>query len=220
MDEAHSLPEAEGIFFKKPSGALWLLLIAGIVAFTWAVLGFIAALVLRVNFLTLHLLSTLPAMMGTAALAAAWSIARAPEEVGVGAQGVRIASRRASRFYSWEEIGWSNIHTQAMGGHRCVKLYDTRGRTFAKLSDAIGDFDDMAKLIAKRIAAKEGDTADRVRRIKKKQQAVLMGIFGLFFLALAVGLLWDTSNKRRENALLQTAAVPGEAQIEDRFLAP
>jgi hypothetical protein len=102
---------------------------------------------------------------------------------------------------------------------RLLKLYDARGKRFAKLSNALGDFDLLVELIDKRIAAKEGDTAGRIQLAKAKRTAVFSGLVGIVLLGLAGALAWMAHEEMRAARLLETTGVLGAAEIEERILA-
>src|SRR5262245_728349 len=110
MDEADSLPElGEEVFEVRPTATsttvLWLA--GGVAAFGVAAVGFVLTLLLQLDPISMHLVTTLPAIFGVGALLAGWTMARTPREVGVGAGGLRIQSRRGSHVYGWDQIGWS-----------------------------------------------------------------------------------------------------------------
>jgi hypothetical protein len=220
--EPVSIPEPEGIFQVRKQAAshavLWLL--GGIGLLGFAAFGFLIAMIGRVNQFSLHTMTTLPTILGLGAILAAWSKFRAPREVGVGPNGIRVDSGRQSRTYGWDQIGWSAVQTGGVGLQRSLRLYDVRGRTLVDLSDAIEDFDALAELIKRRIAAKGDPAAGRIQTSKAKRTATLAAVMGVVLLAACAALAWNTHTEIRAARLLEESAVPGQAQIERRFLAP
>jgi hypothetical protein len=221
VDKADSSDDIEAIFVPGKSEHVYaaLSLVGGILAFGVAAIGFAVSLALRVNQLSMQFMTTLPALSAFWAFAAAWSFARTPREVGVGPDGVRICRGGDSRLYPWDDIGWAMTSVTAFG-RRLLKLYDARGKMFAKLSSALADFDLLVELIDKRIATKGGDAAGRLQLAKAKRTAVTTGLAGIGFLGVACAMGWMTHEKTRGAQLLEKTGVPGEALIEQRFLAP
>src|SRR5438034_4787472 len=100
MRKRNPFPEGEEEQFRlresaATSALLWLF--GGLAALGLAAVGFVVALVADVNQLSLHLITTLPTLLGLGALLSAWMTARTPRAVGVGPDGIRIVSRRRSR---------------------------------------------------------------------------------------------------------------------------
>src|SRR5262245_16109605 len=154
MNEPSRALEPEGIFQVRKQasthGVLWL--VGGIGLVVFAIFGFLVAIVVGVNQIALHSVTTLPMMLGFGSLYAAWNKLRAPREVGVGPNGIRIDTSRDSRTYGWDRIGWSTVQTGGMGFQRSLRIYDVKGRHLADLSDAIEDFDGLVDAIKQRIA--------------------------------------------------------------------
>ena len=215
-DDEHVFPLRQ----SAATGAL-LWLAGGIAALALAAVGMGVALVVRVDQLALHFMTTLPTVIGLGALCSAWMTARTPRAVSVGPSGVRIISRGAAQIYPWDQIGWSTVQPGSLNMlRRHLKLYNVEGRVVAQVSDAIEDFDTLTELIAARITAKEDETADRIGRAKAKRTAVFWAVAAVALLALAGAIAWMTHRDLRAARLLQESAVPGEAEIEERFLAP
>jgi hypothetical protein len=186
-----------------------------------AALGFVVALRARhVDQVTLQGMTTLPILLGLGALTAAWALARTPHMVTVGSQGLWIAGRRGSRRHSWEQIGWATVGTGALNFRRQLVVFDTRGKTIAKLSEAFDDFDTLVELVNQRIAGKATDTSEQIRVRKSKRTAVFTTSVGVLLLAVAVANVWMAHGEQRAARRLAEAGVPGEAEIVRRFLAP
>jgi hypothetical protein len=214
--------EAESLFFRSDSAgtkAVWWL-VGGIVGLGFAVLGMVVAIVARVDPLSVQVIATLPAIVGVGALTVAASLFRSPLQVAVGPRGLSIEGRRGKQTHSWDQIGWANVDTVTMTHRRQLVVYDTRGKTIARLSEAFDDFDAMADQIRDRIAAKGDDTSDRIRGRKAVRSAVLCTSVGLLMLAAMGFLAWHTHQEQRAAVRLEQDAVPGEAEIVRRFLAP
>lgn len=81
-------------------------------------------------------------------------------------------------------------------------------------------FDTMAELLAQRIADKQDDTSDQIRARKAKRSALICGVVGILLLAVAALNAWSTHRDQHAARLLEEVGIPGEAQLERRFLAP
>ncbi len=214
--------EAEHLFLRHESAAMnsvwWLLGGLGLLGF--AVVGFVVALVTRVDQLSLHTITTLPILIGLGMLTAAWTLARTPTQVAIGSDGMSIEGRRGSRRFTWSQIGWTNVAPGALHYRRQLVICDTDGKTIAKLSEAFDGFDTMVELVAQRIADKPDDTSDQIRAKKAKRSAAICGVVGTLLLVVAAFNAWSTHREQRAARLLEEVGVPGDAQIERRFLAP
>jgi hypothetical protein len=107
-----------------------------------------------------------------------------------------------------------------MGFQRSLGIFDVKGRKLADLSDAIEDFDGLVDLIKQHIAAKGDQTADKIQFSKAKRTATLSAVVGVLALVISGFLAWSNHNEIRAARLLEQSAVPGRAEIEERFLAP
>ena len=164
-------------------------LVAGIGLLVAGVFGFVMAAMTRVDQLTLHLVSTMPCILGIGALSTAWATARSAHAVSVDSQGLAVTYRQEAQRFGWDEIGWAATQPLVMNSaRRQMRVYGTDGRLVAKLSDAIENFDVMAALIESRIAVKEDGTADRLLLKKARRMAALTFLGGIAFTGLAVGL--------------------------------
>lgn len=214
--------DLEYIFLRRGSApataALWF--VGGFVALGFAALGMLIAFTGNVNQLSLHAMTTLPTLLGLMALTAGWSQAQAPTEVTVGPQGLSWHTRRGRRNATWERIGWATIGTGPMNHKRQLVVYDVDGKTITKISEAFDDFDGLADLVLQRITARDDDTADRLQLQKSRRTALFCGGAGVVLLAVAAANVWMARDQQRAKRLLAEQAVPGEADVVRRFLAP
>lgn len=197
---------------------LWLA--GGFVAFAFAALGFLAAQFSRGDEISLHFQTTLPATLGIGAFFTAWMMARAPLEVGIGPSGLRITSRRESRLHLWSQIGWSKIQTGPLDHRRYLLIYDLEGRKVAALSEALAGFDTLAEQIAGHLGSWGDGTAQRIQLAKARKSAVFVAVVSVVFIAVSAFVALETRDTIRAQRRLQESAVPGEARIEERHLAP
>lgn len=212
----------EVVFLRRQTMAtnplLWIA--GGIAGFLFAALGLWAAQRSPGNDITLHLQTSVPATLGLGAFLTAWRLARAPLEVGVGSSGLRITRRRGSQIHLWSRIGWSTVQAGALDHRRHLKVYDLEGRRLATLSQDLLGFDNLAEQVAARIAARQDGAAQKVSLVKARQSAVFIAVTSLVFLSLSAFVALETRDTSRAQRRLRESAVPGEARIERRFLAP
>jgi hypothetical protein len=223
MQEAGQIAEGEERVFRRVSSAATntvLYLLGGFGILGLAAVGLVIALFIRQDQITLHLMTTLPAILGIGALLTARRMTATPSEVGVSSQGVRVVRRRGTTFYQWNQIGWLRKGEAAISQRPFYQLYDVRGRTLLKLTDAMDGFESAGQLIAAHIAAKPDETAGGIRRRKARLFATFAAVFGALFVVAAGFLAWDTHAEIRAARLLREIGVEGTAKIEEKFLAP
>lgn len=220
MRESDSLPPPERIFKRQPSampGFVWYLF-GGLGVFA-GVVGFVLSQFIDRNLFTMHLMSTFPCIVAFFCFAYGWSVTQTPLAVGVGPASVRIKTQKQRRTYSWDEIRWCRVQEGGLDQGRLI-IYDTSGKEIASISKLFRDFDELAELVSSYVGTKTDKTADRIQLSKARRAAVFSAILGLFGLASAPFLAWYTYDEQRAERLLQEAAVPGEATVEELFLAP
>jgi len=217
-----ALDDLEYVFLKRSnasvSAALWF--VGAAVAFGFAALGMVLAFVADVTQLSLQAMTTMPILAGLAALVAGWSTAKAPSEVTVGPDGLAVTGKAGRVLTPWEQIGWATINTAPMNQKRQLVVYDVAGKAIATISEAFDDFDELAKQVRQRIADKPGDTADRLQLKKARRSAMIVGGISVLMIGVALANVWIAHEEQRTERLLAEAAVPGEADIVRRFLAP
>lgn len=218
----NSHEEVEDLFLRRDSAtsnARWCM-VGGILALVFAAIGFAVAIFTRVDQLSMHAMTTLPTLLGLGALTAARTLASTPQQVAVGPKGLRIEGRRGSQQYSWDQIGWATMGAGALNQRRRLVVVNTDGKNIAKLSEAFDNFDALVHLVKQRIAEKPDDISERIQIRKSKRCALMTAAVGIALLTAAVAIAWMAHREQRASRLLEEVAVPGEAQIERRFLAP
>lgn len=214
--------DLEYVFQRRSSApATAILLIAGgVVALGFAALGMLLAIISDADQLSVQVMTTVPTLIGLAALTAGWTTARAPTEVTVGPDGLTVTGRKGKHSTPWERIGWATIGTGALNQKRHLVVYDVDGKTITKISQSFDDFDGFAEMVKQRIAARNDDAAVRVK-LQKSRRAGLFAIgIGVFLLAIGGANIWMAYEEQRTSTLLAEQGAPGEADVVRRFLAP
>ena len=116
----YSPPADEQVFHLSSTtgrgSVLWL--VAGIGLLVAGVFGFVMAAMTRVDQLTLHLVSTMPCILGIGALSTAWATARSAHAVSIDSQGLAITYRKGTQRFGWHEVGWAATQPLAMNSAR------------------------------------------------------------------------------------------------------
>ncbi len=197
-----------------------MLLVVGLGFLGMAVVGFGMAVVGRPGQLGLHAISTLPAILGVAALTGAWSLLRTPTRVNVGSDGLTIESKRGIQLVRWDNVGCAAFETAGSSNRRRLNITDPQGKSIVKLDQSFERLDDLAAMISARVEARGDGTAERILRSKARRQGALAFVVGLF-LAFACGFVgWTTYQNQRAERLLEEQGEPGKAEIVRRFVAP
>jgi hypothetical protein len=225
MHELEPIPDDSEQLFLRADNAVkqggWMIA-GGVAAAALAALGLGVVILLggSGNQLQLHAMTTMPIIIGIMLLGAGWMLLRSPVQVAVGPEGITIEGRRGKTTHRWEQIGWAMAGMPGMGGRRVLTIFDTRGKTLAQLSDAFDQFDTLVELVKQRVAARQGDTADRLRRSKSRRLSLISFAAGISLSAAAIGVAWMTHHDQRAARLLAEQGVEGEGQIVRRFVAP
>ena len=188
-----------------------MLLVVGLGFLVLAVVGFGMALVGRPGQLGLHAMSTMPAILGVAALTGAWSLLRTPSRVTIGSDGLTIESKRGIQLVRWDNVGCAAFETAGSSNRRRLNITDPNGKSIVKLDQSFDRLDDLAAMISARPRKTRGDgTAKRILRAKARRQGALAFLVGLF-LAFACGFVgWTTYKNQRAMHLLEEQGEPGE----------
>lgn len=212
----------EEIFFRKDDLVkhAWILQLTGYCALAGAAVGFLVMLRIPHDTITLHMLTTLPTLVGLGALFGGRSLANTPTQATVGPLGIVLETKQGTKRWSWDEIGWAKVDTSGMTHQKTLYLYGAAGKQLTTLSHAFDDFDRMDRLILEFIAAKGDDTAQRVQFQKARRLAWTLFAFGAFMAFAAAFIRYETEERKRADHLLETSAVAGSARIVDRRLAP
>ncbi len=214
--------ETTRIFPQKRStvtrGGWWLA--GGVVLIGLGLLNFLLAMFVRTSQLMLQLRTTLPILGGLAACLRGRTLLRAPREVRIGPDGLTIVSARDARHFPWSSLSWAHLDTELLTPQRCLVLYDPAGRRVARLSDAFDDFDQLAAAVKAEIGRKGTGQAARIQSRKARRTALICAASGTFLLAITALNAWSALADQRAARLLRESAVPGEATIVRRFVAP
>ncbi|HXY32615.1 MAG TPA: hypothetical protein VEI07_00220 [Planctomycetaceae bacterium] len=194
-------------------------LIAGVVFCGVAVLGLLLAIKAQVDQLALQGLTTMPAIIGVMGLIAGWRALRNPREVRIGQRGIVLFCRNETRKCPWEEIAFAMTDIGFFRERR-LRIYDASGHLMASLTDALEGFPDLVARVDERVAARTDDAGARIRLGKARRLGTVCGIFGLVFIAAGGFLAWQAREDARAKRLLRNSAVPGNAEIVERFIAP
>jgi hypothetical protein len=221
MSPVNSLP-VEQTFNRSRSASLTgtFLFFAGLGCLGLAVVGFGIAIVGRPGQLGLHAMSTMPAILGVAALTGSWSLLRTPYRVSVGSEGLTIENKRGTQFLRWDDVGCAALETAGSSHRRRLNITDPNGKSIVKLDQSFERFEDLSAMISSHVDAMGDGTAERILRTKAKRQGTLAFVVGSFLAMACVFVAWKTQDDQRALRLLEEKGEPGEAEIVRRFVAP
>src|SRR4051812_14807760 len=99
---------------SQASAKAWVFFAGGIGLLVVALGGFLLALRARtMTQLNLHLTTTVPCILAVGLFAAGYRLARSPREVAIDDRGVEVWFGQRQRQWSWDEIAWAEVKTQA-----------------------------------------------------------------------------------------------------------
>ena len=185
-----------------------------------SVLGFLFALVNRLDQIHLHLVSTLPMLMAAGLLTGGWTLSRGARRVTIDDEGLQIEHRNGTRRYRWSEIGWAAVADAPMSQQKRLHLYDRSGAKVASLSEAFQGFDDLVAIVKLRVADQCPAVAGDIQLRKARKSAIIMASFASVIILVSAGLAWMTYKEQRATDMLETDAVEGVAAIDRLFVAP
>jgi hypothetical protein len=203
-----------------PGSNPWLFVAGGAALVAVSVFGFFVSLHSHNGPFQLHFASTLPMMFAVGLFMGAYRLAGSPREVALDAQGIHVRSGNAERLLAWADVAWSDVQTQAFTGRRLLKVYGNDGKVALTLPSSLEPFDALAAAIRQRFTAQPSPRTDAVRWRKTRRNAILFIVIGVFALAGAAWMAWTSYTTRRDDELLRTQAVDGQAVIVRKFLAP
>lgn len=219
---APSTSDAELLFLRSDTmsrNAIWMI-IGGVAVLVSGVIGFGLALILNVDQISVHFMSTMPILAGLGLLWAGISVARTPNQVSVGPDGIRLEGNGRRQGFAWDQIGWATVGMPGMGGRRMLLIYDTQGKQLAGISDAFDNFDALVELVKARVEARPDDTASRLQKTKARRSSLICLVTGLLLMAASISIGAMTFYEQRAQKVLDEKGVPGLGQIARRFTAP
>ena len=187
-----------------------MLLVVGLGFLVLAVVGFGMAIVGRPGQLGLHAMSTMPAILGVAALTGAWSLLRTPSRVTVGSDGLTIESKRGIQLVRWDNVGCAGLRdgrleqSSAIEHHRSEWQVDRQAGPELRSVGRSGR-DDLGAVRSERRWYSRTDTP-----CQGQAPGCLAFLVGLF-LAFACGFVgWTTYQNQRAMHLLEEQGEPGD----------
>lgn len=194
--------------------------IGGVFFFAVALVGFLIALFGRQGQASLHLMSTLPAIVSVHCWLAAWQLRRCPEEITVSAEGLGVNRRNARSLLAWDAIGWVSQGENPLTHAKHLTVYDVKGKLVARIPSALEGYQELAAFLQRHVVSQDAHRAERIRLRKARRMAIGTMAFSLLFLAGGVMFWFDARRQLRDERLLAESGVMTEAPIVRRFLAP
>lgn len=214
--------DSELLFLRSDAlarNAIWMIF-GGAALLASGIVGFGLAIALNVDQISVHFMSTMPILAGLGLLWAGISVARAPNQVSVGPDGIKLEGNGRRQGFAWDQIGWASVGMPGMGGRRMLQIYDTQGKRLAAISDAFDNFDALVELVKARVEARPDDTASRLQIKKARRSSLICLVTGLLLMAASISIGGMTFYEQRAQRLLDERGVPGQGQIVRHFTAP
>ncbi|MFA6241196.1 MAG: hypothetical protein WC655_09715 [Candidatus Hydrogenedentales bacterium] len=194
--------------------------IGGVACLVFAVLGFLLAMITSVGQFQLQTMTTLPALIGGAALVTSWRLSRTPTKVVLSSQCLRVETRRAAAEWTWDQIGWCAVSAMTYTHRRQLVVYDTSGKPLVKLGDSLNAFDALVDRVELKVAETNANVSEVLRMRKAKRSAVYITVGATLFLGVVIANVIIAREDQRSAHLLAEAAVPGEGIVEELRIAP
>src|SRR5262245_45483021 len=214
-------PEPDHVYVtpsRARKATLWWL--GGFVMLFVAVFGFVVALFGRVDPLRLQLLTTLPLLMAFASFAQAWSARKLLTKIRTYPHGLEIFRGTAVQAIDWGEIAFASTDSSPMTHQKRLNLFDTAGKKMATITDSFPNFKELVSRVEAEVSARAGEATEVIRMRKARRAALILAGISVPLLLIAVANVFLARAKQRENKMLATSAVPAEATIVRRFIAP
>ena len=176
--------------------------------------------------LSLHFQTTMPAMMGIFSLSHAWQLFRAPWQISLTADGVRIIGRSEVHI-PWTDIGNVSMDEASVLGARTVRLRDAQDRNLAVIS-CITEADQLVEQLKQRVRCPNHESADTgqslkataVHRKRGRKRAIGFGTFAAFMLMAAIFIVSEGRWQAYQQQAIQSRAVDGTGIVVDHLVAP
>lgn len=195
-------------------------LLGGILLILLAAGGFVASVYSNLGTLSLHALATLPTMIAVSLFARAFSSRKSVRRVTVDASGITTEYPSQTRHIDWDTIAWSEGRVQALSNRKQLVLYGSHAETIEVIPDAITAFDDLDKIVSRRIKSKPHVLADLVRLKRLKRQSWLVFTVGILLCAVGTFLFLSGLSDRQAQRRLDSESIDGTATVKRKFLAP
>lgn len=219
---SNTLEQPDEVFenFDSQAGNPTYLFLGGIGLIVVAIAGFVLAINIRHDQLTLHLMTTLPTIFAVGLLARGFSLRNLPKRIVVGPTELEITTNKSTTSYPWSEIG-SATTTNVLNSHKtCLQISDATGKTITRIDESFPEYERLVKMVQSFVDAKPDDIATRLMSKKMKRTAALCFVMGSLFVVGAVFFALEARKTARVNALLPVKGVPGEAELVRRITAP
>lgn len=211
------------IAFVRPTtvaNSPWLGLLLSVVLFATMAAGLLLAIVGNAGPLSLHAMTTLPALGAIGMLAAAISVARSPRRVVLDDQGITLEGRRGRSIFLWSDVGDATIGQTPLSARWVLTLCDRAGAKLASIDQGIEGFERLRELVVAKVAARPDGVAENIRSDRSKRAARRTLVFGVIMSAVSASIAWMGHRDERAVRMLAHSGVAGEAEIVRRFMAP
>ena len=221
MADAPEHPQQHVFDNPIPSGGnSTYLVLGGFGLIALAAAGFVLALRTRSDPMSLHMMTTLPTIIGVSLIARGFSVRKLPARIAVDPDGLEVTAGGDTRRYPWGEIGSAACENVLNSTTSCLKVTDTAGRTLVRVDESFPGYRLLVDLVQAHVDAKPDDTSTRLMARKAKKTGLVCIGVGVLLGVGAVFLGLKAREDQRIHDLLARKGVPGEAELVRRFVAP
>jgi len=217
-----SAPTVSRVYTVSPglTSKPWIFFAGAIALVALAACGFLLALRVRTGPLQLHLTTTLPMIFAVGLFLTGYRFARAPKQVVVGDDGLRIQTSKSENQLSWSDIAWADVQSQAMTNRKLLAIYGNNGKVLLKLPSNLNPFEELAATIKARLTDQPSPHANAVRWRKARRTATALLVGTVMALAGSVWMTWLAYDQRQTEQLMQTHGIDAEGIVVRKFVAP
>lgn len=197
-----------------------LLLVAGVLAIGWAIVGLGLSLRVDVSQFTLHAMTTVPILMGISLISAGLAKRRGPDRIVVSKQGLLVEKQGEEQLTPWSDLAWAKVESVGMQQQKHLRLYNSQGEVALSLPNAVEDFEELCEVVIEKVGDSQIEVATQVGKSTTRRNAILMLIVGPLLGVAAVFVTLENRKEGEAAALLQTQGQVATAEIVERFTAP
>lgn len=196
-------------------------IMSGFVLVFIAIIGFALSVYSRsANMFSLQMATTIPMMAAIGLFATGIAGVMAPRRVVVATDGITVEYAGSLTHIAWERIGNAKLVQASILNPTRLAIIDVAGKSLVKIPATLTDFGKLTDIVQTQVTHNDAHTSELIAKKKTKRGGVFAVVFSVLMLALSGFLLYDTRQKQLQAARFITDALPGEARVVRRFVAP
>lgn len=202
------------------SNQVALFTLGGVALIFVAVIGFVINLFTSQGQITLHMMSTVPTIIAFSLLTHAWNLAKAPQEISVGEEGISTIKGNNVVTTPWEQVGMVSQGEAGIQQQKYLDVMNVEGKRIARIPSVVEGYEDLVTILRQQVASQNPERSSTLHRRKARWQALGAFAFAAFMIAGSVFMTTTAIDQQRVDALLAEQGIESTAPIVRRFLAP